>query len=189
LAKPKSLERLGFGNETSGIGRLLALRRRSRRSREIEGADESGISACIENFTIYREIDFTIRGGFFNAWNHAQFSYPDLRVAPNTFGQIGAIQHDARAAQSIRSRVGSIIALEAPGIRRFCFSTNLRQPELRFQTDLRYLDGWVTQLRLMSDQVIHSGVYIDSLTGQLTLYVYRVAFRRVVLVDGESAGK
>ena len=33
------------------------------------------------------------------------FHIQNLRVAPNTFGQIGAIQHDARAAQSIRSRV------------------------------------------------------------------------------------
>ena len=82
-----------------------------------------------------------------------------------------------RPSSTVRPIAGRVnLALEAPGIRRFCFSTNLRQPELGFQADLRYLDGWVTQLRLMSDQVIHSGVYIDSLTGQLTLYVYRVAF-------------
>ncbi len=51
------------------------------------------------------------------------------------------------------------------------------------------ISGWVTQLRLMSDQVMHGGVHVDSLTGDLSLNVHRIAFRRVVLVDGESAGK
>jgi hypothetical protein len=52
-----------------------------------------------KNFTIYREMNFTIRGEFFNAWNHAQFASPNSGVASNTFGQIGSTQHDARAAQ------------------------------------------------------------------------------------------
>jgi hypothetical protein len=52
-----------------------------------------------KNFTIYREMNFTIRGEFFNAWNHAQFANPNSGVASNTFGQIGGTQHDARAAQ------------------------------------------------------------------------------------------
>jgi hypothetical protein len=52
-----------------------------------------------KNFTIYREMNFTIRGEFFNAWNHAQFANPNSGVASNTFGQISSTQHDARAAQ------------------------------------------------------------------------------------------
>jgi hypothetical protein len=52
-----------------------------------------------KNFTIYREMNFTIRGEFFNAWNHAQFANPNSGVASNTFGQTGATQRDARVAQ------------------------------------------------------------------------------------------
>jgi hypothetical protein len=52
-----------------------------------------------KSFPIYNEMNFTIRGEFFNAWNHAQFANPNSGVASNTFGQIGATQHDAREIQ------------------------------------------------------------------------------------------
>jgi hypothetical protein len=54
-----------------------------------------------KSFPIYNEMNFTIRGEFFNAWNHAQFANPNSGVASNTFGQIGATQaqHDARQIQ------------------------------------------------------------------------------------------
>ena len=52
-----------------------------------------------KGFTIYREMKFTLRGEFFNAWNHAQFASPNSAVASNTFGQIGSTQHDAREIQ------------------------------------------------------------------------------------------
>lgn len=48
---------------------------------------------------IYREMSFTLRGEFFNAWNHAQFANPNSGVGSNTFGQIGSTQHDAREIQ------------------------------------------------------------------------------------------
>jgi hypothetical protein len=44
-------------------------------------------------------MNFTIRGEFFNAWNHAQFANPNSGVASNTFGQISSTQRDARVAQ------------------------------------------------------------------------------------------
>jgi hypothetical protein len=52
-----------------------------------------------KSFLIYREMNFTIRGEFFNAWNHAQFANPVSGVASTTFGQVTATQHDAREIQ------------------------------------------------------------------------------------------
>ena len=52
-----------------------------------------------KSFSIYREMNFTIRGEFFNAWNHAQFANPVSGVASTTFGQITNTQHDAREIQ------------------------------------------------------------------------------------------
>jgi hypothetical protein len=52
-----------------------------------------------KSFSIYREMNFTIRGEFFNAWNHAQFANPVSGVASTTFGQITSTQHDAREIQ------------------------------------------------------------------------------------------
>jgi len=53
LAKPKSLERLGFGNETSGIGGLL-----ERCAAEVVAAGKSRVLTewdigVLKNFTIY----------------------------------------------------------------------------------------------------------------------------------------
>jgi hypothetical protein len=52
-----------------------------------------------KSFTIYRETSFTIRGEFFNAWNHAQFANPVAGVAASNFGQVTGTQHDAREIQ------------------------------------------------------------------------------------------
>lgn len=52
-----------------------------------------------KTISIYREMSFTLRGEFFNAWNHAQFANPNSGVGSNTFGQIGSTQHDAREIQ------------------------------------------------------------------------------------------
>ncbi len=50
-------------------------------------------------FSLYRETQFTLRGEFFNAWNHAQFAAPVSAVAANNFGQVTSTQHDAREIQ------------------------------------------------------------------------------------------
>ncbi len=50
-------------------------------------------------FSLYRETSFTLRGEFFNAWNHAQFANPVSTVASNNFGQVTSTQHDAREIQ------------------------------------------------------------------------------------------
>ena len=52
-----------------------------------------------KSFPVYRETHFTLRGEFFNAWNHAQFANPNSGVASNTFGQVTSTQHDAREVQ------------------------------------------------------------------------------------------
>lgn len=52
-----------------------------------------------KDFSIYRQVSFTLRGEFFNAWNHAQFANPNSSVSSSTFGQITATQHDAREIQ------------------------------------------------------------------------------------------
>jgi hypothetical protein len=52
-----------------------------------------------KSFSLYREMNFTIRGEFFNAWNHAQFANPVSAVASTTFGQVTSTQHDAREIQ------------------------------------------------------------------------------------------
>lgn len=52
-----------------------------------------------KNFPIYREMNFTLRGEFFNTWNHAQFANPSSGVAAANFGQVTSTQHDAREIQ------------------------------------------------------------------------------------------
>jgi hypothetical protein len=52
-----------------------------------------------KSFSLYREASFTLRGEFFNAWNHTQFANPSSGVASSNFGQIGSTQHDAREIQ------------------------------------------------------------------------------------------
>jgi hypothetical protein len=52
-----------------------------------------------KNFPIYEQVNFTLRGEFFNAWNHTQFANPNSGVSSATFGQIGSTQHDAREIQ------------------------------------------------------------------------------------------
>ena len=52
-----------------------------------------------KDFPIYGEMNFTLRGEFFNTWNHAQFANPASGVAANNFGQVTSTQHDAREIQ------------------------------------------------------------------------------------------
>jgi hypothetical protein len=53
-----------------------------------------------KSFTMFREIKFTLRGEFFNAWNHAQFANPNAGVnAGSSFGRITSTQHAARIIQ------------------------------------------------------------------------------------------
>lgn len=52
-----------------------------------------------KSFSLYKETKFTLRGEFFNAWNHAQFANPSSGVSANNFGQVTATQHDARQVQ------------------------------------------------------------------------------------------
>ena len=53
-----------------------------------------------KNFPLYRETTFTLRGEFFNVWNHTQFANPNSGVAAGTnFGLITATQHAARIIQ------------------------------------------------------------------------------------------
>lgn len=53
-----------------------------------------------KSFALYHEAKFTLRGEFFNAWNHAQFANPNSSVSSGTaFGQITSSQHAARIVQ------------------------------------------------------------------------------------------
>lgn len=52
-----------------------------------------------KSFSLYRETRFTLRGEFFNAFNHAQFAGPSSGVAAANFGQVTSTQHDAREIQ------------------------------------------------------------------------------------------
>jgi hypothetical protein len=52
-----------------------------------------------KSFSIHREMTFTIRGEFFNAWNHAQFGIPQLLIAASNFGQVTFTQRDNRVIQ------------------------------------------------------------------------------------------
>ena len=53
-----------------------------------------------KNFDIYREMKFTLRGEFFNVWNHAQFANPNAGIAAGTsFDLITSTQHAARIIQ------------------------------------------------------------------------------------------
>ena len=53
-----------------------------------------------KSFTMFREMKFTLRGEFFNAWNHTQFATPGSGVNGGTsFGRITSTQHAARIIQ------------------------------------------------------------------------------------------
>lgn len=53
-----------------------------------------------KNFPLYREATFTLRGEFFNIWNHTQFANPNSGVAAGAnFGLISGTQHAARIIQ------------------------------------------------------------------------------------------
>jgi hypothetical protein len=53
-----------------------------------------------KNFPLFRESTFTIRGEFFNIWNHTQFANPNSGVAAGAnFGLITSTQHAARIIQ------------------------------------------------------------------------------------------
>src|SRR5580704_15934343 len=43
-------------------------------------------------FPIHEAMSFTLRGEFFNAWNHAQFANPNGSVTSATFGQVSSTQ-------------------------------------------------------------------------------------------------
>jgi hypothetical protein len=53
-----------------------------------------------KSFPLYREMNFTLRGEFFNVWNHTQFANPNSGVAAGaSFGLISGTQHAARIIQ------------------------------------------------------------------------------------------
>lgn len=52
-----------------------------------------------KNFQIHESIKFTVRGEFFNAWNHASFANPNGGVTAATFGEVTSTQKDARIVQ------------------------------------------------------------------------------------------
>jgi len=53
-----------------------------------------------KSFSLYRESSFTLRGEFFNAWNHAQFANPNSGVSSGaSFGKITSTQRDNREIQ------------------------------------------------------------------------------------------
>jgi hypothetical protein len=52
-----------------------------------------------KNFPIHENVKFTVRGEFFNAWNHASFANPNGGVTAATFGKVSSTQKDARIVQ------------------------------------------------------------------------------------------
>jgi hypothetical protein len=52
-----------------------------------------------KTFSIHEAINFTVRGEFFNAWNHASFANPVGGVASATFGKVTSTQTNARIVQ------------------------------------------------------------------------------------------
>jgi hypothetical protein len=53
-----------------------------------------------KSFTFYHETKFTLRGEFFNAFNHTQFANPNAGVnAGTSFGRISSTQHAPRIIQ------------------------------------------------------------------------------------------
>ena len=52
-----------------------------------------------KTFPIHEAVQFSVRGEFFNAWNHAQFANPSSGVTAGNFGQVTSTQHDAREVQ------------------------------------------------------------------------------------------
>jgi hypothetical protein len=52
-----------------------------------------------KSFALIERMKMTIRGEFFNAWNHAQFANPNSNVTAAKFGTVTATQHAARQIQ------------------------------------------------------------------------------------------
>lgn len=52
-----------------------------------------------KNFPIRETINFSVRGEFFNAWNHASFANPNSGIGNSNFGTVTATQHDPRQVQ------------------------------------------------------------------------------------------
>jgi Carboxypeptidase regulatory-like domain len=52
-----------------------------------------------KEFPIRELVKFSIRGEFFNAWNHAQFANPNSNVNAAKFGTVSATQHAPRQVQ------------------------------------------------------------------------------------------
>jgi hypothetical protein len=50
-------------------------------------------------FPIHDTMQFTVRGEFFNAWNHAQFANPNADVTAANFGTVSSTQHAPRQIQ------------------------------------------------------------------------------------------
>jgi hypothetical protein len=52
-----------------------------------------------KSFSIFDAMKLTIRGEFFNAWNHAQFASPNNNVTAAKFGTVSSTQHAPRQIQ------------------------------------------------------------------------------------------
>lgn len=52
-----------------------------------------------KNFPIHDTFNFTVRGEFFNAWNHASFANPNSNIGSSNFGVVTATQHEPRQVQ------------------------------------------------------------------------------------------
>jgi len=73
------------------------------RTNQVQARDYLALTSAgvpIAPFTMFREMKFTLRGEFFNAWNHAQFANPNAGAnAGTSFGRITSTQHAARIIQ------------------------------------------------------------------------------------------
>src|SRR6185312_8960697 len=56
-------------------------------------------SGLHKGFSLIGDMKMTIRGEFFNTWNHAQFANPNGNVTAAKFGTVNATQHAARQIQ------------------------------------------------------------------------------------------
>jgi hypothetical protein len=52
-----------------------------------------------KSFSLFETVKLTIRGEFFNAWNHAQFANPNANVTAAKFGTVSSTQHAPRQIQ------------------------------------------------------------------------------------------
>jgi hypothetical protein len=52
-----------------------------------------------KSFSLAEAMKLTIRGEFFNAWNHAQFANPNSNVSAAKFGTVSSTQHAPRQIQ------------------------------------------------------------------------------------------